>query len=184
MSSIDLSTQALGLHQPVSWPATIGAAAAGLAVMLAYSPIANWIATRLVARPPALGAFRALQRSRVRLVLGIVVAWVLGGFLEELALRGFLLSAIEARAAGWLAPPTATAVALGIAALVAGVLHLYQGLRAAVIITQLSALFGALFVATGHDLWAVVLCHSGYDTIAFIRFARKQSRYARLDEPG
>jgi hypothetical protein len=62
------------------------------------------------------------------------------------------------------------------------VVHLYQGRRAALIITQLSVLFGTLFVIAGHDLWAVVLCHGFYDSVAFVRFARKKSKFSNLDE--
>jgi hypothetical protein len=49
-----------------------------------------------------------------------------------------------------------------------------------VIIAQLSVLFGVLFVASGYDLWAAVLCHGLYDTIAFARFASGKSHYAKL----
>ncbi len=52
---------------------------------------------------------------------------------------------------------------------------------AMVIISQLSALFGILFVISGYNLWAVMLCHGLYDTIAFVRFANKQSKYSDLD---
>ena len=58
---------------------------------------------------------------------------------------------------------------------------MYQGLRAAIIVAQLSVLFGVLFVVSGHNLWAVMLCHGLYDTIAFIRFANKKSKYSKLD---
>ncbi len=60
-------------------------------------------------------------------------------------------------------------------------MHLYQGLRAVIIVTQLSVLFGVLFVGSGYNLWAVILCHGLYDTIAFVRFANKKSNYSRLD---
>ena len=50
-------------------------------------------------------------------------------------------------------------------------MHLYQGPRATVIVTQLSVMFGVLFVVSGYNLWAVILCHGMYDTVAFIRFA-------------
>ena len=78
----------LGLSADVSWPRTIALVVVWLALMLAYSPVADRIATRLVARPPTLGAFRALQESRAKLIAGIVVAWILGGILEELVFRG------------------------------------------------------------------------------------------------
>jgi len=57
----------------------------------------------------------------------------------------------------------------------------YLGPRAMVIVTQLSALFGVLFVVSGHDLWTVILCHGLYDPVAVVRFAGKKSKYSRLD---
>lgn len=168
----------LKLSAPASWLYTIGFAMAGLAVMLAYTPLADRIATWLVRTPPNLSAFRMLQQSKVKLVLGIVVAWVLGGFVEEYVFRWIVLRWIEGLLLPSLVKPAATAIAIVAAAIGAGVFHLYQKLRAAIIITQLSVLFGVLFVVSGCNLWAVVLCHGLYDTIAFIRFATRKSKYS------
>jgi membrane protease YdiL (CAAX protease family) len=75
--------------------------------------------------------------------------------------------------------PVASGFAIFVAALVAGLLHSYQGRRAMVIVTQLSVLFGVLFVLSGYNLWAVVLCHGMYDTVAFVRYAFGKSKYSR-----
>ena len=83
-----------------------------------------------------------------------------------------------------LAEPIAVGVAVGTAALGAGVVHFYQGPRAVVIITQLSVLFGVLFVLSGYNLWSVMLCHGLYDTVTFIRFAARKSKYSDLDSRG
>ncbi len=178
----DVSMRQLGLGLPESWLPTIGFAVAWLALMLAYSPLADRIATRWFAKPPNLKAFRAIQQSRVKLLIGIVIAWILGGFLEELVFRGIVLQAIEALMAPMVGGPIAVAIAVCTAAAGAGLMHLYQGPRAAIIITQLSVLFGVLFVISGHSLWAVILCHGLYDTVAFIRFANKTSNYSKLDD--
>lgn len=98
-------------------------------------------------------------------------------------LRGLLLNAAERGLAAWLQVPLAAAVAVALAAGGAGVLHLYQGPRAAVIISQLSVLFGLLFVISGHNLWALMLCHGAYDTIAFVRFGVKTLKYAKPEGP-
>jgi membrane protease YdiL (CAAX protease family) len=148
--------------------------------MLAYSPLADKIATRFVATPPALEAFRGLQQSRTKLIVGILAAWALGGFLEELVFRGIILQWVQAQLSAWLVAPLATGIAVCGAAIGAGLIHLYQRLRAAIIVTQLSILFGLLFVVSGRNLWAVILCHGLYDTVAFIRFATGKSRYSRL----
>ncbi|HUO92215.1 MAG TPA: CPBP family intramembrane glutamic endopeptidase [Rhizomicrobium sp.] len=178
----DATPQDFGLGLPRSWLATLALAVVWLLLMLLYGPIADNIATRFFEKPPTLGAFRALQESRLKLVSGIVIAWVLGGFLEELVLRGIVLNAVEALARS--SVTTWTAAGLGIAAAAGGafIIHLYQGLRAATIVTQLSVLFGVLFVISGGNLWTVILCHGFYDTVAFIRFANKSSRYSHLDE--
>jgi hypothetical protein len=75
--------------------------------------------------------------------------------------------------------PIAAVISIWIAAAGAGIIHLYQGPRAAFIITQLSTLFGLLFVLSLDNLWAVILCHGMYGTIAFIRFASGKSRYSK-----
>ena len=171
----------LGLSVSRPWLVTIGFAVAWLALMLVYSPLADRIATRYVEQPPTLGAFRMLQQSRIKLAGGIVLAWALGGFLEELIFRGIILRSIEIWASAWRPGPLATVIAVCAAAVGAGLIHFYQGPRAALIVTQLSILFGGLFVVSGYNLWAVILCHGLYDTIAFIRFERKKSKYSQLE---
>jgi uncharacterized protein len=169
------------LGTPDSWLLTVILAVCWLALMLAYSPVADRLASRLASQPPKLDAFRATQRSTAALVAGIVVAWILGGFLEEILLRGMILQAVEEFLGDRMKAALAAGLAIVAAAAVAAVIHLYQGRRGALIIAQLSVLFGLLYVLSGHNLWAVILCHGMYDTIAFIRFARRKSRYADRD---
>ena len=165
---------------PASWLSTLAFAVAWLLVMLAYSPVADPLAARLIAVPPKLAAFRFLQQSRSKLLIGIALACIYGGFLEEVIFRGFVQRALEALLVPRLFAPMGIGLAICAPALAAGIVHLYQGVRAAIIIAQLSALFGVLFVISEHDLWAVVLCHGLYDTIAFIRFANRKSKYAQF----
>jgi CAAX protease family protein len=170
----------LGLGRP-GWLPTLGFALAGLAVMLVYSPLADRLAARVFASPPTLEAFRGIQQSRGRLIAGIAAAWLLGGILEELIARGIVLGSIRSFLAPWLIAPVAAGVAVCIAASGAGAMHLYQGPRAMLIITQLSVLLGILFVVSGYNLWAVMVCHGLYDTIAFVRFANRKSKYSDLE---
>ncbi len=180
--SSQVTLDELGLDLPRSWVLTIGLTFAWLGLMVAYSPVADWLATRWVAKPPTLEAFRVIQQSTGKLIAGIVAAWVLGGLGEELIARGIVLKSLEVFLAAYFPEPIAAGIAVGAAALGAGIMHAYQGLRAVVIITQLSVLFGVLFVVSGYNLWAVILCHGLYDTIAFVRFAYKQSTYSHLDK--
>ncbi len=176
-----VSAEDLGLGAPTSWPMTFVFALLGLGVTIAYSPLADRLASRWFAKPPTLEAFGVIQQSIGKLIAGVLAAWVMGGILEELIARGIALKSLAALAAAWIPEPDAAALATCVAAVGAGLLHFYQGPRAVVIITQISVLFGVLFVLSGYNLWAVILCHGLYDTIAFIRFALRKSKYSDLD---
>jgi membrane protease YdiL (CAAX protease family) len=171
----------LGWGIPTSWLRTVELSLVGLIVIVAFSYLADRVATRYFAGPPNLQSFRVIQQSKGKLIMGIIVAWILGGVLEELIARGIVLLSIESLSAKWLIEPIAAGIATCIAAVGAGIIHSYQGQRAMVIITQLSILFGVLFVVSGYNLWTVILCHGCYDTIAFIRFANRKSKYSNLD---
>ena len=86
-----VSADELGLGIPSRPLVTIVLVLVWWSMMLAYSPIADRLATRWFSKPPTLQSFRAVQQSTMKLVAGILVAWVLGGILEELAFRGIVL---------------------------------------------------------------------------------------------
>lgn len=175
----------LALAVPADWLGTGLAALAGLAAALAWSPAADAIASRLVARRPTLTAFRAIQRSWVHLAAGIVFAWIAGAALEELLLRGVVLQAVSRAASDRMLPPVAAdGLGITVAAGAGLVLHLYQGWHGAIIVAQISVVFGLVFVLSGHSLWAVGLCHGLYDTVAFVRFAMGWSKYSKADPGG
>ena len=178
-----ITATSLGLAIPHPAWAPFAGAIPWLVLMLAASPLADGLASRLFKKPPTVGAFRGLQQSPAKLLAGIVVAWALGGVLEELVFRGVVLNGVVRLLADRLTDPLPATIAILVAAAGAGIIHLYQGARAALIVTQLSILFGALFVLSGHSLWAVIVCHGLYDTIAFVRFALKKSKYSDLDAP-
>lgn len=174
----DLAPANLGLVAPRAWPLALALSVGWTALMLLLTPVADRIATAVFAKPPNLGIFRGIQESRLQLVAGIVFAWVAGGFLEELALRGIVLNGVVGLLSHALPYLVALAHGVLIAAAGAFILHLYQGLRAAFIVAQLSVLFGVLYGLAGHSLWPVVLTHGLYDTVAFIRFAARSSKYS------
>ena len=116
-----------------------------MGLILVCSLLADRLATSLYKKPPTLEAFRAIQQSSGRLIAGIATAGLLGGFLEEIA-RGIVLRSFQSLLAARLPASLAAAVAICIGAIGAGLMHIYQGPRAVLITTQLSILFGLLFV--------------------------------------
>jgi hypothetical protein len=61
----------LGLGVAHLWLPTIGFALSWLVLMLAYSPLADWLATRFIETPPNLESFRVIQQSAGKLVAGM-----------------------------------------------------------------------------------------------------------------
>ncbi len=169
----------LGFRSPHSWPFLIISSIIWLGLLIAYSPVADEIASYIYKKPPRLGAFKSLQKSFWNLFFGIIIAWLLGGFLEEIFLRGIILQYLQKTLGGPTNIIVASGIAIIVAALIAGIIHLYQGPRGAIIIAQLSIMFGILFVINGNILWSTIICHGLYDTIAFVRFANKQSKYSQ-----
>ncbi len=53
----------------------------------------------------------------------------------------------------------------------------------AFIVSQLSVLFGILFVISCNNLWAVILCHAFYNTVAFVCFVNESPKYSNLELP-
>ncbi len=171
----------VGLNAPGSWWKTLLFAAVWTGLMWAYSPVADSVASRWVKTPPTLDAFRPLQESTSKLIAGIALAWLLGGFLEELVFRGVVVNSLTILLTPSIGEAPAAFLGIFVAAAGAALVHYYQGPRAMLIIAQLSVLFGLAFVLAGYNLWAAILCHGFYDTIAFIRFALKKSNYSDLD---
>jgi membrane protease YdiL (CAAX protease family) len=169
----------IGLIQPVSWLNTLLLAIGWLILMLNYSPIADRLASKFFSTPPNLKTFNKLQKSKWNLIIGIVIAWILGGFIEEIGIRGIVLKFISSLVMNFVTPFLGNIIAITGAALTATLFHYYQGTKAMSIIFQLSVLFGLLYVVSGYNLWSVIICHGLYDTIAFIKFANKSSKYSQ-----
>ena len=175
---VTLSEIGLGSH---SWLPTIGFALVWLGVMLAAQSPGGSVGVAMVPQTPNsrhLPCDTGIHRQAdCRHSSSVDTRRIL----EELVFRGIVLRSVASLMSAWPAAPIAIAIAVCVAALGAGLMHLYQGPRATVIVTQLSVLFGILFVVSGYNLWAVILCHGMYDTVAFIRFASGKSKYSNLD---
>lgn len=172
----EVSAETLRLAVPPGMSDVVIALTAAM-VLLSVSPLLDRAASLIFAEPPRLDAFDAIALSPIHLAGGIVIAWVLGGFIEEILLRGVILSTVLE--AGLPFPGgVVNAFAVSVAAIAGGLAHYYQGPRAMLIITMLSMAFGGVFVLSG-SLWAVILCHGMYDTFAFVLHARRLRRAGR-----
>jgi membrane protease YdiL (CAAX protease family) len=164
-----------GLGAPVAWPVTLAWAAGWLVVMLIATPVADFISGVLFRQRADLGAAPRLTPDRV--FAALLTALIVSGLIEETVLRGMLLRWVENQIACRWGLEAGIAGGIGAAALIGGAIRLYRGTRAALTALQLSTLLGVLYVLSGYDLWAAVLCHGVYDAVMFLwRATRGRTR--------
>lgn len=93
------------------------------------------------------------------------MSWTLAGFGEELVFRGYFMNRVAdlvgANRAGWL-------ISLIVVSILFGITHLYQGTSGIIVVTLTGLLLGALYLATGRNLWLPIIAHGVNDTVGFI----------------
>jgi uncharacterized protein len=86
-----------------------------------------------------------------------------GGFIEELLVRGFLLNRIEAVFGGGRG---ATLIAVLAQAALFGALHLYQGSFGFVFAALFASIYGVAYILFGRNLWPLILVHGIWNSAA------------------
>ncbi|HKL62954.1 MAG TPA: type II CAAX endopeptidase family protein [Woeseiaceae bacterium] len=157
------SVHDLGLRAPSSWPRLLATTAAyGTGLQLLFAAVIEPLLTRWTGTPIDMSAFEAIRGNPGVYLLVLALGWAVGGFLEELTLRGFVVGRLR-----WLlgSGPAATGFAVLLSATAFGIAHTYQGVTG-VLSTGLAGLaFGAVFVRHGFNLWYPVFTHGFMNTL-------------------
>jgi hypothetical protein len=140
--------------------------AIGLAVGIAMEALELFatqpLLTSLLHKGPDLHEFQRLVGNIQLLILGIVLAWILAAFGEEMVYRGYLLNRVAdlfgRSTIGW----TASAV---LVTLLFGVAHFPQGPTGIIENVIDGAILAALYFATGRNLIAPIIAHGIQDTV-------------------
>ena len=156
----------LGLRRPSSWRSTL---LLGVAIGVGYQYLSLYVIEPLIARVtgdlPDVSQFAPLIGNKFFLFLSLVASWSLAAFGEELVFRGYLMNRVadlvRANYAGWL-------ISLILVSILFGMVHLYQGTSGILVITLTGLLLGALYLATGRNLWLSIVVHGVNDTVGFI----------------
>ena len=132
-----------------------------VAVWGLHSYVAPYIAGVVGAQsaPPFLDYIRG---NVVAFAGWIVVTWAVGAFAEELLFRGFLINGVA-----WVVGRAGVGVGVGVVsqAVLFGVLHLYQGTFGFVSAGLFALLMGVAYLATGRNLWPLILVHGTWNTV-------------------
>lgn len=147
----------IGFTRPESWARTLTRGLLiGITAQLAFVIFIDPLLTRLIGSPVNLSTLDGMRGNLVNYLIMLGVGWIVGGFLEEMLFRGYLLKRIQRLLGGsaW-----AGAVAVAITALVFGLAHGYQDIAGMLSTGLVGVLLGWLFVWSGGNLWLPILVH-------------------------
>lgn len=155
----------IGFRRPQSWARTLLLGAAiGLAIQLTFSIVVDPLIERWTGTSVDVSNLDGMRGDLVNYLIMLAVGWVIGGFLEEMLFRGYLLKRIRLVLGE---SPVAAAVAILLPAVAFGLAHAYQDTAGMISTGLIGALFGAVFVWARGNLWLPILVH-GFTNVAGI----------------
>ncbi|MGH7718750.1 MAG: CPBP family intramembrane glutamic endopeptidase [Steroidobacteraceae bacterium] len=161
-----LTWHTLGLRRPRNWITTTAVAlVAGIGLQLISEFVTEPIIERITGQTPDLSDFRSLVGNLPATLGWLALVWTLAAFGEEMAYRGYVL---ERAATLGHRSSSAYFVAMVVVSLLFGLGHFYQGVAGLVGSTFSGLFFGALFLASGRNLWLPILAHGFSDTIGLV----------------
>src|SRR6266480_2004750 len=152
----------VGLKQPESWMRTFMIGIGFAAIVF----IAMYLSEKAGFRRD-LSKFKEVQGNLELAVLGVFYASIGAGFYEEFMFRGFLMQGFAmlfgAGRAAWIVACVLQGVLFGLA-------HAYQNPLGIAITGTLGVLMGLLVLASGRNLWPVIIGHGVFDASRFVLF--------------
>jgi len=152
----------IGLKRPASWTRTFMIGIGFAAIVF----IAMYLSEKAGFRRD-LSKFKDVQGNLELTLFGVFYAFIGAGFYEEFMFRGFLMQGVAmlfgASRGAWI-------VACIIQGALFGVAHAYQNPLGIAITGTLGVLMGLLVLASGRNLWPVIIGHGLFDASRFVLF--------------
>ena len=152
----------IGLKRPASWMRTFMIGIGFAAIVF----IAMYFAEKAGFRRD-LSKFKDVQGNLELAILGVLYAFIGAGFYEEFMFRGFLMQGLAmlfgASRSAWI-------VACIIQGALFGAVHAYQNPLGIAITGTLGVFMGLIVLASGRNLWPVIIGHGLFDASRFVLF--------------
>jgi membrane protease YdiL (CAAX protease family) len=152
----------IGLKRPESWMRTfiIGI---GLAAIVF---VAMYVSEKAGFRRD-LSKFKPVEGNLELTVLGVFYAFIGAGFYEEFTFRGFLMQGLAMLFGGSRSAWVGACILQGA---LFGLAHAYQNPLGIAITGTLGILMGLIVLASGRNLWLVIIGHGLYDASRFVLY--------------
>jgi CAAX protease family protein len=156
----------VGLTRPASWGRTVAlGAAVGVFLQVLSEFVTEPLLTAITHQPPDVSELKPLVGNVKLCLLYLVLVWTLAAFGEEMTYRGYVLNRAAdlggRRPWAWIAGLLFVTVLFGFG-------HSYQGPTGMIDTGIHGLLLGALYLASGRNLWVCIIAHGVTDTVALI----------------
>ena len=152
----------IGLKRPESWTRTL-IVGIGLAAIVF---VAMYLSEKAGFRRD-LSKFKDVQGNLEVAIYGVLYAFIGAGFYEEFTFRGFLMQGLAMLFGGtrgaWIGACILQGALFGLA-------HTYQNPLGIAITGTLGIFMGLLVLASGRNLWPVIIGHGVFDASRFVVF--------------
>src|SRR5947199_1011988 len=152
----------IALKRPASWTRTFMIGIAFAAIVF----IAMYLSEKAGFRRD-LSKFKAVQGNLELTLFGVFYAFIGAGFYEEFMFRGFLMQGVAMCFGG---SRGAWIVACLLQGALFGIAHAYQNPLGIAITGTLGVLMGLIVLASGRNLWIVIIGHGLFDASRFVLF--------------
>ena len=152
----------IGLKRPKSWTRTL-IIGVGLAAIVF---VAIYLSEKAGFRRD-LSKFKDVQGNPELAFVAVLYAFIGAGFYEEFTFRGFLMQGLAMLFGGSRSAWIGACVLQGA---LFGAAHAYQNPLGIAITGTLGILMGLLVLASGRNLWAVIIGHGLFDASRFVLF--------------
>lgn len=153
----------IGFIRPQSWPRTLLLGLGlGVVLQIAFVVVVDPLVEKLTGGAVDISMLDPMRGHLVNFIIMLVVGWVIGGFLEEMLFRGYLLKRLEIVFGGG---TLSMALAILLPAVAFGCAHSYQGPAGMLSTGLMGLLLGVIFVLNGRNLWLPILVHGFVDMV-------------------
>ncbi|PKK81983.1 MAG: hypothetical protein CVT49_16000 [candidate division Zixibacteria bacterium HGW-Zixibacteria-1] len=158
----DGSVKLIGLTRPQSWPMTVLLGAViGVALQMAFNILFDPLFELITGSQLDLSNVDNVRGDFPRYLVWLGIGWVIGGFLEELSFRGYMITRIRFLLGG---NAVGTTVAVLASSIPFGIAHMYQDWAGALSAGVMGLCFALLFIRSHYNLWLPILVHGFANT--------------------
>ncbi len=158
--------RALGMRSPESWPRLLGTTFSyGVVIQFGFAIVVEPVLGRLIGSEVDISAFDWMRGNLVGFLWMMGVGWIVGGLVEELTFRGFVVTRVHKLLGSG---PVAIGVAILAGAVPFGLAHAYQGPAGMIAAGLIGFVLGVVYVRHEYNLWYPVFTHGFINTVAIL----------------